>query len=185
VNEIQRPEHGSAGAAIVAFVVGGVVISVVLGLFLATRPSETSEVTADAEGSSAADTATFSATPLPGRCYNLYSPVDSLDVVTVEPRLATNPQNGVRVSVRYTLDSHPKANLTLYVAYGTGRSIVSETIEVDRGSGIAVLQQTKPLRDELAVYPAFWVHLSPQATAYRAAGYNCFSPIVTLRVTDR
>jgi hypothetical protein len=177
-------ETSSSHPAILAFLCGGILVAIVFGVFLAMRPSETSEVTADAAGSPAADTATFSATPLPGRCYNLYSPVDSLDVVSVEPRLATNPQNGVRVSVRYTLDSHPKANLTLYVSYGSGRSIVSETTEVARGSGIVVVQQTKPLRDDEPA-TGFWLHLSPQASAYRAAGYNCFSPMVTLRVTDR
>jgi hypothetical protein len=184
LNDRQQPEQNGGNVAILAFVTGGVLLAIVFVLFLAFRPSEEASVE---EERAVPSEPVHTSTSVPsnsinlGDCYNVSSPRDRLEVISIEPPLNTNPTNDLRVTLRYNLESHDTAMVSLLSGtVATGRTGISPEIEVTRGSGVVTVEQRT--RFTGATYRGFTVHLSPKTETYRQAGYRCFRPLVILEL---
>jgi hypothetical protein len=121
------------------------------------------------------------ATPASG-CYSIKSPEDALTVLSADPPLGgPPPTDSIRLTLRYTLASHPSARVALQVSSGgVGSSTLGPSITVSQGTGVIVLQEPLNLTDPASY--TYSVYMHPPPSAYLGAGFTCWRPLVSLQL---
>lgn len=145
--------------------VGGIIIGLFLPPILADPGSQEPKEVVMAEGE---------------HCYNVRSDKDSLEVINLDLDPGTLLKAGqivqVTAEIRYRLDSHDSARISLYHTLEDGTTGSFTGVQVSKGIGTAFLDgEFEALNlDTMQIS----MHLEPLHSTVQAAGFDCWSSMV-------